>query len=99
MFTEFDTCIDSQEDVLSLLNRILEEKAFFKKDVLIRVFQNRVLVEKSVADENVSEVLNDLANRLDTYLPSREWKNKDLPGFCPLEGVIKSTLSRLDVIC
>jgi len=96
MFTEFDTCIDSEEDVLSLLNRILEEKTFFKKDVLIRIFQNKVWVEKPEAGETVNEVLSDLANKLDSYLPSREWKNQDLPGICPLEGVIKSTLCSLN---
>ncbi|WP_254561018.1 hypothetical protein [Dyadobacter diqingensis] len=95
---EYDICVEPAVEVISLLNRIMEERAFFKKDILIRIFQNKIWVENIISDEVIYNILSSLADELDGYLPSREWKIKDPHGDEKLALTIKSAMFRIETI-
>lgn len=68
---------ESDFEIILLLNRIIDEKSYSKKDLLIRIFQNKVWVERKGCDEGCMErMLFDLAYDLDSFVPSITWKSK-----------------------
>lgn len=95
---EYDIGVEPAIEVISLLNRIMEERAFFKKDILIRTFQNKIWVENIISDEVIYNILSSLADELDNYVPCREWKVKDPHGDEKLALTIKSAMFRIETI-
>jgi hypothetical protein len=63
----------------------------------IKEFQNTVWDDNSIDDENINDILTDIAYILDFYEPNEEWRKED-PGYYgddKLEEVLKIAIQKL----
>lgn len=63
----------------------------------IKEFQNIIWDDTSIQDDNLNDVLTDVAYRLDFYEPNEEWRKEDPSyyGDDRLEEEIKSAIQKL----
>jgi len=86
----------SNFELIQLLQVVLEAELPIKQK-LIRDFQDEVWNDESIQDENLNEILSELAYDLDFYEPNVEWR-KEAPSYYGddrLEVVIKNAIQKL----
>ena len=86
----------SNVELIQLLRVVLEAEQPLKQK-LIKVFQDEVWNDESKQDENLNEILSELAYDLDFYEPNEEWR-KEAPSYYGddrLEVIIKTAIQKL----
>lgn len=86
----------SNVELIQLLQVVLDAEQPIKQK-LIKEFQDEVWNDESIQDENLNEILSELAYDLDFYEPNEEWRKEDLSyyGNDRLEEVIKTAIQKL----
>ena len=69
--------MNSIVDILNFLRSILEAP-FPLRAELVKVFQNAIWNDESILDEDLNEILSELAYDLDFYEPNEEWKKESI---------------------
>ncbi|MFT3945671.1 MAG: hypothetical protein QM763_01755 [Agriterribacter sp.] len=86
----------SNVELIQLLQVVLEAEQPIKQK-LIKEFQDEVWNDESIQDENLNEILSELAYDLDFYEPNGEWRKEDPSyyGDDRLDVVIKTAIQKL----
>lgn len=87
------------EKLINLLNETLIETDIDKKKKMISEFQNEIWNNNILIEEDeISEILSELAIDLDYYEPNPEWRREDYSYFGDekLEWKIKEAISKID---
>jgi hypothetical protein len=84
------------ERLIKLLNIALLSLGKTRLDA-IKEFQNTVWDDNSIDDENINDILTDIAYILDFYEPDEEWRKEDPSyyGDDKLEILVKTAIQKL----
>ncbi|MDO5615798.1 MAG: hypothetical protein Q4G16_06385 [Cruoricaptor ignavus] len=86
----------SNIELIQLLQTVLVSEHRIKEK-LIKEFQDEVWNDESIQDENLNEILSELAYDLDFYEPNEGWQ-KETPSYYGddrLEIIIKTIIQKL----
>jgi hypothetical protein len=81
--------------IINILEQIISDS--FQRESLIEDFQNKIWNEEFIASAEVAEIYRDLANDLNYYEPTIEWRKED-PSYYGEDRLIQGLLSAISKI-
>lgn len=88
-----------KDKLIQLLHSILKS-ANSERVKVIKEFQNEVWNDNSIQDQNLNELLSEIAYDLDFYEPNEKWRKEALSFYSnkELEELIKNAIQKLQGI-